>query len=79
MPKFLSAPKREAFLKEFKLCIFCLGHKFNHKDPCKTKEKLKCEVCGGQHLAVTHTPETTAGNLAVTEEFDWAEVAENSY
>lgn len=30
-PKFLSSTNREALLREYKLSIYCLGHKFNFK------------------------------------------------
>ena len=51
---FIKAPDREAFVRKHKGCIFCVKHKYDYKRPCKSRQYLKCDVCGEQHISEMH-------------------------
>jgi hypothetical protein len=58
-PEFLSSTDREALLRRFKICIYCLKHKFDFKQPCKSRNYLRCDICQDQHVTEMH-PTTKA-------------------
>ena len=31
-----------------------MQHKFDYKNPCKTKASRKCEICHGKHITLMH-------------------------
>lgn len=65
--KFLKAADREKLLKEYKVCIYCVRHKYDYKRPCNSRSKLKCETCGGQHISAMHPqPEKASIDQSLT-------------
>lgn len=54
-PEFTKDPNKEAFLRQQKICIFCIRHRYDFRNPCKSKSRLKCEVCSGQHVTAMHS------------------------
>lgn len=49
-PKFLGAEDRHKLIVDYKLCLYCLRHKWKYDSPCKKRSSLKCERCGDQHI-----------------------------
>lgn len=48
-PQIINAKDRDAILRKFKICIFCVKHKFDFKNPCKSRDKLSCSICKDKH------------------------------
>lgn len=53
--KFLKAPSRSDLLKQCKICIYCVKHRYDFK-PCRARDRLKCDICSGQHITLMHPP-----------------------
>lgn len=51
---FFKPTDREKLLKENKICIYCVKHKYDYKKPCNSRSKSKCQTCGGQHITAMH-------------------------
>lgn len=65
-PKFLAAEDREAMLRNYKLCIYCIGHRFDFRRPCAARGTVRCDICGKDHLTILHNPKTEATKALVT-------------
>lgn len=63
---FLESNDREKLLRHYKLCIYCVLHKFNYKQPCRKREYLKCDKCGDQHITLMHPMEKVKTEVAFT-------------
>ena len=66
-PEFIASKDRIAFMKRIKCCIYCGLHKWQLNSPCKSKSKLKCDICEDQHATALHT-EASGGLLCTNEE-----------
>ena len=48
--QFLSSNDQSSLIRHHKVCIYCLRHKFDYKNPCKSRNFLKCDKCLGKHI-----------------------------
>lgn len=53
-PELKRAEDKVKFLMRRRLCIHCGSHSYDVNNPCRVKEKLKCEICKGQHVTGVH-------------------------
>ena len=51
---FKQSKDRVGLLRDHKLCIFCAGHRWSLKVPCKKRNFLKCDKCGDKHITELH-------------------------
>lgn len=58
-PKFLNSTNRAELLKEHKVCLYCIKHKFDPKNKCKSRDKIKCDKCNGSHHTLLHRDQTS--------------------
>lgn len=79
-PTFQNSTDRPSLLIHYKVCIYCAKHRYSVNNPCKGKEKLKCDECDGQHMTDCHPPNKTrkATRVAYTATPEADENAENS-
>lgn len=54
-PQFCQSADRIGLLKQHKICIYCVQHKYDHTKPCRKRNSLKCETCGKDHIKETHS------------------------
>lgn len=54
-PLVEEAEDKLAILTKHRVCIYCAGHKYERNHPCRRKDKLKCNMCNGQHLSILHS------------------------
>lgn len=65
-PTLMANENREKLLRHYKICIYCLKHKFNFRNPCRSKDTVKCEKCNLNHHTVLHPINNNASNTFVT-------------
>lgn len=53
-PKLLDSEDKESLLRHYKICIYCLGHKYHYKFPCRKRDQLKCNICNDKHITIMH-------------------------
>jgi len=61
-PIFLADTNRAELIKHFKICLYCLKHKYNFKKPCQARDTVICEKCRKNHHTLLHplNAETTS-------------------
>lgn len=52
--QFLEAEDRYAFLKQHKICAYCVDHKHSFQRPCRVRKAIRCEICKKKHLTEMH-------------------------
>jgi len=78
-PILLSDNNRVELLKHFKICIYCLKHKYNFKRPCSIKDTITCEKCKKNHHTLLHPLSTeTTSMLTKNEEEEFLQMT-NQY
>lgn len=60
---FLESTDREALLRDHKICIFCVKHRFDFRRPCKARDHLKCDLCSDKHITEMHKRNVTQAFL----------------
>lgn len=69
-PLFVASKNREALLRKHKICIFCVKHKFDYTNPCKSKNYLVCDICNGSHITEMHPDEEEHSSRTTYEDSD---------
>ena len=52
--RFLASKNRGALLRQHKICVYCVKHKNDFNNPCKSRLTLCCETCKGEHITLMH-------------------------
>ena len=52
-PKFVHAAIKVEILRNYKVCIICVCHKFNTNEPkCRKQENFSCDICKWNHATI---------------------------
>lgn len=62
---FQNVENKVGLMREKKLCIFCAGHRWSAKNPCKRRNYLKCGKCDEKHITELHVERVTEPSVSL--------------